>query len=141
MTVMPGFIDAHVHLAFPDPDAPVADEVLEAGAAERAAAALAGGVTTVRDLGSADGIALELRDAVRAGRIPGPRILAAGAPITTTRGHCHWFGEHADTGEELVAAVERLAASRRRLRQDHGDGRDGDALEQPVPGPVHPGAA
>ena len=111
MTVVPGFIDAHVHLGFPDPDAPVADEVLAARAAERAAAALAGGVTTVRDLGSAAGIALRLRDAVNAGRVPGPRILAAGAPITTSTGHCHWFGEHADTGDELIAAVERLAAT------------------------------
>lgn len=110
-TAVPGFIDAHVHLAFPDPGAPMPLDVLERAAELRAADTLVGGVTTVRDLGSAYGIAVRLRDAVAAGRVAGPRIVAAGAPVTTRGGHCHWFGELADTADELLVAVDRLAAA------------------------------
>ena len=109
MTLLPGLIDAHVHLAFPDRDAPLDRELLVLGAAERARAALSGGVTTVRDLGSAEGAALLARDEVAAGRSAGPRILAAGRPITTASGHCHWFGRLANDGRELLAAVDDMA--------------------------------
>jgi imidazolonepropionase-like amidohydrolase len=85
-------------------------EALEAGAVEHAREALAGGLTTLRDLGSANGIAIRLRGQVAAGRVAGPRILAAGVPVTTTGGHCHWFSRRADSGPELVVAVEELAA-------------------------------
>ena len=110
-TLLPGLIDAHVHLAFPEPGAVPDPEALAADALQRAQAALVGGVTTLRDLGSADAIALRLRDAMASGRIPGPRILAAERPLTTTGGHCHWFARIADTGPELVAAVEAVAAA------------------------------
>jgi len=81
-TLMPGLVDAHVHLAFDagvDPVAAlVARDAPAALAAMRAAAAtaLAGGVTTVRDLGDRDYLALELREATSSSaRLPG--IVAA----------------------------------------------------------------
>ena len=110
-TLLPGLIDAHVHLAFPEPGAVSDPEALAAEAVHRARAALAGGVTTLRDLGSADAIALQLRDAIASGRTQGPRILAAERPLTTTGGHCQWFARIADTGTELVAAVDAVAAA------------------------------
>ena len=45
------------------------------------------GITTVRDLGSEDYIALGLRNAIRAGVIPGPRMLVANYAIGSTGGH------------------------------------------------------
>jgi imidazolonepropionase-like amidohydrolase len=69
--------------------------------------ALLSGVTTLRDLGSKNEVAFPVREAIRAGVIPGPRLLVAGTPITTTAGHCHMFGTEADTREQVVTAVRR----------------------------------
>lgn len=91
--VMPGFIDLHVHLtgqagsngkldAVTMTDA---DTVLTALMYARRT--LDAGFTTVRDLGS-DGTAIfALRDAIKAGKVAGPKILAAGSPISATGGH------------------------------------------------------
>ena len=95
-TLLPGFIDAHVHLSqesgphwyhdwfdsimrFP------AEQALYG--AHYAKATLEAGVTTARDLGSSDYIALGLRNAINAGEIPGPRMLVANYAIGATAGH------------------------------------------------------
>jgi imidazolonepropionase-like amidohydrolase len=111
-SVIPGLIDSHVHLGMPALDQPATPSSLFDEAVEHARLALATGVTTVRDLGSGDGAALAVRDAIDRGAMTGPRILAAGRPLTTTSGHCHWFGRHADSGEELRRAVIELAEIR-----------------------------
>jgi imidazolonepropionase-like amidohydrolase len=120
-TLLPGLIDTHVHLAFDASADPVtalaARDDAEAIEAMTAAArtALRGGVTTVRDLGDRDYLALRLRD----GADPTlPTIIASGPPITTARGHCHYLGggvdvpdadgmraavcEHAERGVDVV---------------------------------------
>lgn len=92
-TAMPGLIDMHVHIASEqspgrfverfklDP----ADRALQATVyAERTVMA---GFTTVRDLGTQDGVSLALRRAVAAGTIVGPRIFTAGKSLATTGGH------------------------------------------------------
>lgn len=100
-TLLPGLINSHVHLAFDTSADPVgafqraSPEQLLAGMAERADAAFRAGVTTVRDLGD-DGTAFHLRDAIAAGERPGPRILAAGPPVTVRGGHCWFFGGDVD---------------------------------------------
>ncbi|MFD0392633.1 amidohydrolase family protein [Streptomyces nogalater] len=80
-TLMPGLVDAHVHLTFSGSDVPVRDYRREArtGAAALAVravvnlrAAVEAGVTTVRDLGTLNEVAFPLRAAVADGRIPGP---------------------------------------------------------------------
>ncbi|MEV0962747.1 MULTISPECIES: amidohydrolase family protein [unclassified Streptomyces] len=108
-TLLPGLIDTHVHLALdagPDPVAALLeadDATLRDGMAERAAQLLRTGVTTARDLGDRNGLAIRLRDDIAGGHLPGPRILAAGTPLTGPGGHC-WFlggevrGEHAIRG-------------------------------------------
>ena len=45
------------------------------------------GFTTVRDLGSADNVSINVRDAIDRGHIVGPRILTAGKSLATTGGH------------------------------------------------------
>ncbi|MGP4003646.1 amidohydrolase family protein [Streptomyces sp. 8N706] len=104
-TLLPGLIDCHVHLLLDAGADPVAtlgttDEAgLLLGMAGRAAKVLSSGVTTVRDLGDRNGLAVRLREAISEGVLPGPRILAACTPLTAPGGHC-WFlgGEVAGEG-------------------------------------------
>jgi imidazolonepropionase-like amidohydrolase len=92
-TVMPGWLDMHVHIASQqspgrqieafttDP----ADHAYRSVAyAERT---LLAGFTTVRDLGTTAGLAQSLRDAIAQGWVAGPRIFTAGKSIATSGGH------------------------------------------------------
>lgn len=95
-TLLPGFIDAHVHLSGESGDDWYKDffdgimrfptEQALYGA-HYAKITLEAGVTTVRDVGSGDYIALGLRNAIRDGVIPGPRMLVSNYPIGSTGGH------------------------------------------------------
>jgi len=113
-TVLPGLVDGHVHLAFdasPDPVATLdARDDAAAFAAMTAAAryAVKGGITTVRDLGDRGYLSLGLRDA--AANDPSlPTIVAAGPPITTPGGHCHFLGGAAEGVDGVRAAVRQHA--------------------------------
>jgi imidazolonepropionase-like amidohydrolase len=111
VSLLPGLIEAHSHLhVSPDLNgyANITTEsddrmVMRAVGASRKA--LLSGVTTMRDLGSRNQVAFPVRDAIEAGVIPGPRLLLAGTPITTTAGHCWMFGTEADTVDDVVKAV------------------------------------
>lgn len=95
-TLLPGFIDAHVHLTF-TPPANFAEGVVDdlrahdadraLGGVANAWATLSAGFTTVRNVGGtfAD---RALRDAITDGTIPGPRMLVANHAITISGGHC-----------------------------------------------------
>jgi imidazolonepropionase-like amidohydrolase len=96
-TLLPGLMDAHTHLTFPyERDYRV--EALNAlkktipertlDAVEIVRRTLMAGFTTVRDLGSGDYIDIGLRNAIAAGKIPGPRMLVAVNAIGATGGHC-----------------------------------------------------
>lgn len=112
-SIMPGFIEMHTHLhCSAQTDAyqhimTESDEVFLMRAVGAVRAALSCGVTTMRDLGARNQIAFPIKKAVEDGIIPGPRLLVAGTPITTTGGHCNMFGTEADTAEEVVTAVRR----------------------------------
>ena len=91
-TVMPGFIDMHVHIegetsptryleSFTNNEADVAFNAVEI--AQRT---LLAGFTTVRDLGGS-GVNVALRNAITKGKVPGPRIFTAEKAIGTTGGH------------------------------------------------------
>jgi len=95
-TLLPGFIDAHVHLTseagpiwyldfYNDIMRFPAEQALYG--AHYAKVTLEAGVTTVRDLGSDEFIAMGLRNAIRAGMVPGPRMLVANNSIGATGGH------------------------------------------------------
>src|SRR5690606_37909121 len=81
-------------------------------AAAYAEATLNAGFTTVRDLGAADRLNIELAKAVDSGLLPGPRILAAGLGVTMTGGHGHGFlAREADGPADVRKAVrEQLRA-------------------------------
>lgn len=102
-----------MHLALDAGADPVAalrdvdDEALRRGMADRARRLLGTGVTTVRDLGDRNGLAAGLRDEIAKGRLSGPRILAAGTPITAPGGHCWFFGGEADGVDSIRELVRR----------------------------------
>ncbi len=111
--VVPGLIDAHVHLFFDGGPDPVGSYLgaSDAGRLEvarrNAQRALAAGITTVRDLGGPTQPVTALARRIALGQLAGPRLVAAGAPITRMGGHCHFFG-----GE--VGGSGRGAPARRR---------------------------
>jgi imidazolonepropionase-like amidohydrolase len=88
MWILPGLIDTHVHLGRRDLDLSRRVLVPEALWAARGAAdlrsLLEAGFTTVRDCGGS--VAIPLREAVKEGTIPGPRIIAAGQFVERTGG-------------------------------------------------------
>src|SRR6202011_5508615 len=89
--MMPGLLDAHVHLAITDLD-PLAEAALPPAVialriAREIEATLDAGFTTVRDAGGLD---WGFKEAVRLGLIRGPRIFISGAFISQTGGH----GDH-----------------------------------------------
>jgi imidazolonepropionase-like amidohydrolase len=95
-TLLPGFIDAHVHIAgrtLGDPagDAAAVRDFPATGAilgVENARRTLMAGFTTVRNAGSEDFADVALRNAINQGFIVGPRVLASGHAVGITGGHC-----------------------------------------------------
>jgi len=102
--VLPGLIDSHVHILSEGGPENRHNPVLWSEADYAIAGAgyalktLQAGFTTVQDLG--EGVAgdaiFALRDGIEQGRIPGPRILAAGATITPHGGHADIHGYRDD---------------------------------------------
>ncbi len=102
VTLLPGLIDAHVHLA------------LGGSPTANARATLAAGFTTVQDLGATDAQILTLRDDINAGRAIGPRVLAAGRWIGVKDGTCEFGG----------LGVRGVAAFRERVAEEVSRGAD-----------------
>ena len=110
-TLLPGFIDCHVHLCLdgsPDPVASAISEPLTltvVKAAQSAQRTLMAGVTSVRDMGGKDGIDLGLRQAIASGLIKGPRMLVSGQLICMTGGHGWQMGREANGPDEVRRAA------------------------------------
>ena len=121
VSILPGFIETHAHLHFASgPDyrdlaRPEPVEPMLIRATAHARTLLLAGTTTARDTGSRTEVALAIRDAIRDGTAPGPRLLVAGAPITTSAGHYWFMGGEADTTDAVIARVRE----RRRQGVDH----------------------
>ncbi len=130
-TVTPGFIDCHVHLTM---DASQLSTQLLDSAATKALVGLRlandyldQGFTTLRDLGSADPEwpTIDLRSAIAAGTVAGPRLVVAAHLIGST-------GSHADIDSlypprwhlPVSDPADGPAAIRRRVRREHKYGSD-----------------
>jgi len=93
-TLLPGFIDMHVHLSSADKSVSFLEEQLQSvprqtiNAVSNARLTLNAGFTTVRDVGSSGVSVIALRDAINAGDVEGPRIWASGPALGITGGHC-----------------------------------------------------
>ena len=111
--VMPGLIDAHVHLWLdpaigPPEEQAAVDPALRREAMEaRARSMLRAGITTARDLGGPDGSELALRDRIHQRVCSGPRLVCAAQPVTTPGGHCHFWGGEADGDDAIRAVIDR----------------------------------
>lgn len=111
--ITPGMINVHAHVEMsgePDAFAAIASttpmqRLLRA--ASNARKALRAGVTSIRDLGSSDNIAREIRDAVNAGTIEGPRMIVAGRVLCMTGGHGWPFGRTVDSPGDGHRAVRQ----------------------------------
>ena len=93
MTCLPGLMDMHVHLISETGPSNYSNQFrldpadYAFGSVKYAERTLMAGFTLVRDLGSADNLAISLRNAINRGDIRGPRVLAAGKSLATTGGH------------------------------------------------------
>ena len=116
-TALPGLIDTHVHLVADSADGALdrvagyieseIDDVITDGLRRQ----LAGGVTTIRDLGDRRFCVVERRDRQRSGAVaqPEPTILAAGPPLTSPAGHCFYMGGEVDGRDAIAAAIRERA--------------------------------
>jgi imidazolonepropionase-like amidohydrolase len=100
-TLLPGFIDAHVHLTGESADDwyRAAVEGLRRTVAEKAIRStefarrtLMAGVTTVRNVGAEDYVDVGLRNSINAGIVAGPRMLVATQALGARGGHCDTTG-------------------------------------------------
>ena len=120
LTLLPGLIDAHVHLT------------LAGEPSANARATLAAGFTTVQDLGAQAYTNISLRNTIRDGKIEGPRVVASGPWLGIAGGTCDFNG----------IGVKGADAFRQRVRQDVERGADlikvcvtgwmADALKDPA---------
>ncbi len=133
-TLMPGWTDMHVHLTseyranneidrfkLDAPDVAINSVVY----AQRT---LLAGFTSVRDLGDSFRASLALRDAVNAGKVPGPRIYAAGKSNATTGGHADptngWADFLGGQPGPLEGVVNGPVEAAQAVRQRYKDGSD-----------------
>ena len=106
VTLLPGLIDAHTHLAggeelSPDQDLRQTDARYAVEGVANARKTLLAGFTTVRDVGS-DGYSIHaLRDAVNEGVVVGPRILLSGTSLSIVGGHGDMSGLNRKATEAL----------------------------------------
>lgn len=130
-TVSPGFIDTHVHLTM---DASkLAQQTLESSAAKAlkglalAREYMRHGFTTLRDLGTMDPEfpTVDLRNALNAGLVQGPRLIVAGHIVSASAGHGDLRGFYASRWDLPVSAIaDGTQEIRRLVRREHAYGAD-----------------
>jgi imidazolonepropionase-like amidohydrolase len=113
-TIMPGLLDAHVHIlstgsatSGQESRRMTDHQVLLVGA-RNAQLALKSGLTTVRDCGDRRYLSLVLRDFINSGGLAGPRLVCSGPALTSTAGHLWWDGIECDTVDDLRRGVRTL---------------------------------
>src|SRR5215218_3360487 len=113
MYLLPGLIDLHTHLVWDGSSDPVerlgkeSTEQTLLRAIRHARETLEAGITTVRDLGSVDDLAIDLARAVEHGDVVGPRIIPSGQTIIMTGGHDPFWGIMVDGTQEALKATRR----------------------------------
>ena len=106
-TILPGLIDSHVHLALgtrggyetmmrESNGIHLMTGVINAGRA------LAAGITTIKEAGARDDVAMDPREGWRRGIIDAPRLLVSGRPLTVPGGHFHFCNDNQAKGVEEV---------------------------------------
>lgn len=112
--VIPGMIDAHLHLCFDSSANPIStleqehEDTTLLRMTASAQTELKCGVTTVRDCGAKGLGILALKHVIESEAIDGSDLIVCGPPITITGGHCHFLNMEADTYDEVKKAVRFL---------------------------------
>ena len=112
--IAPGLIDGHTHLSLAGDGRSYQemfgedDEMMVLTGAMNLQKHLKAGITTIREHGARNRVGFTLKEGVKRGYIPGPRLLVSGRPITCTGGHFHMCNEIADGEEEIRRSVRRL---------------------------------
>ncbi len=129
--VMPGLIDAHVHLSFGHPMYPgigrgtISAEFTALRAALNAQAVLRAGVTSISVPGGAWFSDVAVREAINAGIIQGPRIYCAGRLLSVLGGggdrEPHWVGTPDHAISKLCHGAQEMVAEVRRQAKHHVD--------------------
>jgi imidazolonepropionase-like amidohydrolase len=110
-TLLPGLVNMHTHITCSMSEQTLADalndsyEVKMMRAVENSRASLLSGVTTIRDCGTLNAIVFAIREASAKGLITAPHVWASGDVLTSTGGHCYFFGVECDTIDEVRWAV------------------------------------
>jgi len=110
-TILPGLVNMHTHLTLSGSMQCLHDalydtyEIKMMRAVEHARQALESGVTTIRDCGTLNPIIFSIREASKAGLITAPHVWASGDVLTSTGGHCYFFGAECDTVDDVRKAV------------------------------------
>jgi imidazolonepropionase-like amidohydrolase len=134
-TVLPGLMDMHVHITSENSRTTELDRFKENAAdialdgVVYAQRTLLAGFTTVRDLGSAFNTDIALRNAINAGKVPGPRIFAAGKAIASTGGHgdpTNGMADYLRQGEPgpTEGVADGIPDAVQAVRQRYKDGAD-----------------
>lgn len=115
-TLLPGLIDCHTHTNMRG-DGSSVDDVHEDDddihliqGVQSARMAIESGVTTMRENGGWHKSTFSLKEGIRRGLVPGPRIVNCGRPITMTGGHCWMMGSQADGVDGVRKEVRKLVA-------------------------------
>jgi imidazolonepropionase-like amidohydrolase len=114
-TVLPGLVDAHVHLCADGTDGALnrigepGEDAMTAVIEQSLRRHLAAGVTTVRDLGDRRFAVLDWRSSPASRSGVYPVVVTAGPPITSVGGHCANMGGEAAGRDQLRAAVRERA--------------------------------
>lgn len=109
--LFPGLVDLHVHVMWDGSFDPVATHEKESHeqmvirAVSNCQAYVESGITTVRDLGSINDIALDVAEAINRNLIKGPRLIASGKTITMTGGHDPFWARFVDGPDEALKAT------------------------------------
>ena len=129
LTLLPGFVDTHVHLAMGTGEGPfhrlrTDPAVIAFETAARLRSTLDAGVTTARDLG---GLSAGYRIAVERGLVSGPRLHVAVKVISHTGGHADFHlagGEmhtHLESMSEIADGIEEVRRATRRIVRSGAD--------------------
>ena len=144
-TLLPGLVDAHVHVtSFDLPatlkgEAPVAPEVKHHFIASGLRAMLAMGITSLRDVGAFGDDLLHARRAIELGAFAGPRVLACGRILSATSpGGAHFSGMYreADGPDEMRKATREQIRRGADFVKIMTTGARSVALEDPEPAQV-----
>lgn len=113
--VTPGLIDCHTHITWEMGPASRLEAVEKSDAdfamdgVVFARRTLDAGFTTIRNVGSVGRASFALRDAIRDGKVPGPRILEAGQSVSPTGGHADKTHGYREELFEMPGAMQGIA--------------------------------